>query len=127
AYAYDAVGRRTRRTTPTGQVTAYAYDSGGRPAHLTTGACRVGFTHDVAERETARVFGGFLTVASAWDEAGRLTAEELTVDGRVLNGRNYAYRSDGHLTELSDRLSGSRTFDLDAVGRVTAVHAQAWK
>ncbi|MEW1626927.1 putative T7SS-secreted protein [Streptomyces sp. NPDC089173] len=127
AYAYDAVGRRTRRTTPTGQVTAYAYDSSGRPAHLTAGGCRVGFTHDVAGRETARVFGGFLTVASAWDEAGRLSAEELTADGRALNGRSYSYRSDGHLTELSDRLSGSRTFGLDAVGRVTAVHARGWK
>ncbi|MFD8112350.1 putative T7SS-secreted protein [Streptomyces microflavus] len=127
AYAYDAVGRRTRRTTPTGQVTTYAYDSGGRPAHLTAGGCRVGFTHDVAGRETARVFGGFLTVTSAWDEAGRLSAEELTADGRALNGRCYSYRSDGHLTELSDRLSGSRTFDLDAVGRVTAVHARGWK
>ncbi|MFE7750030.1 hypothetical protein [Streptomyces sp. NPDC057428] len=36
-YAYDAVGRRTRRTTPTGQVTTYAYDNGGRPGHLIAG------------------------------------------------------------------------------------------
>ncbi|MFJ4966837.1 putative T7SS-secreted protein [Streptomyces sp. NPDC088729] len=126
AYAYDAVGRRTRRTTPTGQVTMYAYDGGGRPEHLTTGGRRVGFTHDVAGRETTREFGDSLTVTSAWDEAGRLSAEHLTVDGRALNSRSYSYRSDGHITTFSDRLSGTRTFGLDAVGRVTTVHAEGW-
>lgn len=40
SYAYNAVGRRTRRTTPTGHVTTYAYDAGGRPERLTTGGPR---------------------------------------------------------------------------------------
>lgn len=30
------------------------------------------------------------------------------------------------MTSVADGLSGSRTFDLDRVGRVTAVHAQGW-
>ncbi|SBV00099.1 RHS repeat-associated core domain-containing protein [Streptomyces sp. Ncost-T6T-1] len=125
-YAYDALGRRTRRTTPTGQVTTYAYDSGGRPEHLTAGEHRIGFAHDVAGRETARVFGDALTLTSTWDAAGRLATENLTVGERAVNSRSYAYRPDGHLTALTDGLSGTRTFDLDAVGRVTTVHARGW-
>ncbi|MFC9915842.1 putative T7SS-secreted protein [Streptomyces sp. NPDC127197] len=129
SYAYNAVGHRTRRITPTGHVTTYTYDASGRPERLTTGGSPVVFTHDVAGRETARVFAGFaapLTVTSAWDEAGRLSASHLTADGRTLNSRTYSYRPDGHLSSVSDLLSGTRTFDLDAVGQVTAVHAQGW-
>ncbi|MER5223124.1 putative T7SS-secreted protein [Streptomyces flaveus] len=129
SYAYNAVGRRTRRITPTGHVTTYTYDASGRPERLTTGGSPVVFTHDVAGRETARVFADFaapLTVTSAWDEAGRLSASHLTADGRTLNSRTYFYRPDGHLSSVSDLLSGTRTFDLDALGQVTAVHAQGW-
>ncbi|MFF8973842.1 RHS repeat-associated core domain-containing protein, partial [Streptomyces sp. NPDC014995] len=129
SYAYNAVGRRTRRITPTGHLTTYTYDASGRPDRLTTGGSPVVFTHDVAGRETARVFADFadpLTVTSAWDEAGRLSASHLSAGGRTLNSRTYSYRADGHLSSVSDLLSGTRTFELDAVGHVTAVHAQGW-
>ncbi|MET9436781.1 putative T7SS-secreted protein [Streptomyces sp. NPDC006551] len=125
-YAYDELGRRKRRTTPTGHVTSYAYGADGRPLRLTTGDQHVDFTHDAAGRELARVFGDALTLASAWDEAGRLAAQHVTAGGRAVNSRAYAYRADGHLTSVADRLSGTRTFDLDRAGRVTAVHAHGW-
>ncbi|MFF8974816.1 RHS repeat-associated core domain-containing protein, partial [Streptomyces sp. NPDC014995] len=125
-YAYDALGRRTRRVTPTGVVTAYGYDAVGRPARMTVGGREISFTHDAAGRELERVFGGTLTLASAWDEAGRLSSQHVTAGERSLNHRRYSYRADGHLASLSDALSGLRTFDLDAAGRVTAVHAQDW-
>ncbi|MBT2467303.1 RHS repeat protein [Streptomyces sp. ISL-66] len=126
SYAYDAVGRRTRRTTPTGHATSYTYGADGQPHRLTTGGRLVEFTHDAAGRELARVFGDAITVTSAWDEAGRLSEQHVTAAGRVVNSRAYAYRADGHLTSVADRLSGARTFDLDPAGRVTAVHAQSW-
>ncbi|MET8570652.1 putative T7SS-secreted protein [Streptomyces sp. NPDC004783] len=124
-YRYNAVGRRVGRTTPTGHVTTYAHDAAGRPGLLTAGGHQVTFTHDAAGRELSRVFGS-LTVTSAWDEAGRLSAEHLTAGGRTLNSRAYAYRADGHLSAVFDRLSGNRTFGLDPVGRVTAVTADDW-
>ncbi|MEU9592407.1 putative T7SS-secreted protein [Streptomyces sp. NPDC048193] len=124
-YRYDAVGRRVGRTTPTGHVTVYTHDAAGRPGFLTTGGHQVSFTHDAAGRELSRVFGS-LTVASAWDEAGRRSAEHLTAGGRVLDSRTYTYRADGRLAVVSGRLSGTRTFDLDPVGRVTAVTADDW-
>ncbi|MCX4783121.1 putative T7SS-secreted protein [Streptomyces sp. NBC_01264] len=126
SYAYDATGRRTRRTTPTGHVTSYAYGSDGQPHRLTTGGHRVEFTHDAAGRELARAFGDAITMTSAWDEAGRLSEQHITAAGRAVNSRAYTYRADGHLMSLADRLTGTRTFDLDRAGRVTAVHAQGW-
>ncbi|WP_405984498.1 putative T7SS-secreted protein [Streptomyces sp. NBC_00872] len=126
AYAYDELGRRKRRTTPTGHVTGYAYGPDGRPLRLTTGDHRVDFTHDAAGRELARVFGDAVTMASAWDEAGQLSAQTITAGARTVNRRSYTYRADGHLTSVVDQLSGARTFDLDQAGRVTAVHARGW-
>ncbi|MFE8013123.1 putative T7SS-secreted protein [Streptomyces antibioticus] len=129
SYTYDALGRVTRRITPTGHVTTYTYDTGGRPERLTAGGSPIVFTHDGAGRETARVFADFaapLTVASAWDEAGRLVASDLTSGGRTLNSRTYSYRQDGYLSSVSDLLSGTRTFELDAAGHVTAVRAPDW-
>ncbi|KUN90268.1 type IV secretion protein Rhs [Streptomyces bungoensis] len=125
-YSYDDLGRRVRRATPTGHVTTYAYDSDGLPARLTTGGRPVDFTHDAAGRELARAFGDALTVTSAWDEAGRLAAQHITAGADAVNSRAYAYRADGHLLSIADRLSGTRTFDLDPLGRVTAVHAPGW-
>ncbi|MCT4353742.1 RHS domain-containing protein [Streptomyces sp. Je 1-79] len=125
-YAYDALGRRTRRITTTGHVTSYVYGADGRARRLTTGGRHVDFTHDAAGRELSRVFGDALTVTSAWDEAGRLSTQHITAGGRAVNSRAYSYRADGHVTSVADRLSGTRTFDLDPAGRVTAVHAQGW-
>ncbi|MFD5507712.1 hypothetical protein ACFWIB_08045 [Streptomyces sp. NPDC127051] len=96
SYAYDAVGRRARRATPTGHVTSYAYGADGQAHRLTTGGHRVDFTHDAADRELARVFGDAVTVTSAWDEAGRLSEQHVTAAGRAVNSRAYGYRADGH-------------------------------
>lgn len=126
AYSYDALGRRTRRTTPTGHVSSYSYGADGRSHRLTTGGHRVEFTHDAAGRELARVFGDALTMTSTWDEAGRLSEQHIATAGRAVNSRAYGYRADGHLISVADRMSGTRTFDLDRVGRVTAVRAQGW-
>ncbi|MEV7066334.1 putative T7SS-secreted protein [Streptomyces collinus] len=124
-FRYNAVGRRVGRVTPTGHVTTYVHDAAGRPGLLTTGGQEIAFTHDAAGRELSRVFGS-LAVTSAWDEAGRLSAQQLIADGHMLNSRTYTYRADGHLSVVSDRLSGTRTFGLDPVGRVTAVTADDW-
>ncbi|WP_328582668.1 putative T7SS-secreted protein [Streptomyces sp. NBC_00370] len=125
-HAYDALGRRKHRTTPTGHVTSYAYGADGQPQRLTTGGRHINFTHDVAGRELARAFGDSVTVTSAWDEAGRLSEQHISAGARAVNSRAYTYRADGLLSSVADRLSGTRTFDLDRTGRVTAVHAHGW-
>ncbi|GGW60240.1 putative T7SS-secreted protein [Streptomyces xantholiticus] len=125
-YAYDAAGRRVRRVTPTGRATSYGYDAAGRPTHLTSGGHRITFTHDAAGRERHRAFGDRLALASERDGTGRLTTQHLTSGDRTVNLRAYTYRADGHLTVLDDALRGSFRFDLDPVGRVTAVTAAGW-
>ncbi|MFF7328570.1 putative T7SS-secreted protein [Streptomyces sp. NPDC008150] len=125
-YAYDALGRRVRRTTPTGHVTAYAYDADGLPARLTTGGRAVDFTHDAAGRELTRAFGPALVETSVWDDAGRLTGRHLGMGARTVAGRSWSYRADGRPVSVADRLGGTRTFDLDAAGRVTEVNSQGW-
>ncbi|WP_234348004.1 putative T7SS-secreted protein [Streptomyces specialis] len=125
-YAYDPLGRRTRRLTPTGQLTTYGYDSAGRPDHLTTGGHRIAFTHDARGNELERVIDDALTLTSTWDQAGRLATQHLTAGTRTLNHRAYTYRPDGHLTGLHDALRGSYEYGLDPIGRVTGVHADGW-
>ncbi|MFF2524888.1 RHS repeat-associated core domain-containing protein, partial [Streptomyces liangshanensis] len=125
-YAYDAVGRRIRRVTPSGRLTTYGYDGAGRLTHLTSDGRRTAFTHDAAGRELERVFGDDLTLSSSFDPAGRLSAQRLTISGRTVQSRAYTYRADGYLEAAHDQVSGTRRYELDPVGRVTAVHAHNW-
>ncbi|MEE1941120.1 DUF6531 domain-containing protein [Streptomyces sp. TRM 70361] len=126
-FSYDALGRRTRRVTPTGQVATYAYDAAGNRTALTTGGRTLDFTHDATGRETTRRVGE-VTLTQIWDPAGRITDQTLTGPDPTapVQHRSYHYRADGYLTAVDDLLAGHRTFDLDATGRVTAVHAANW-
>lgn len=128
SYAYDELGRPVGRTTPTGATSTWAYDSAGNRTRLTTAGRTIDFQHDVAGRELARHIGDELTLAHTFDELGRLTTQSLTTTGahHTVQHRTYTYRPDGNLTSVDDQLRGSRHFDLDPAGRVTAVHARDW-
>ncbi|UIX31614.1 DUF6531 domain-containing protein [Streptomyces sp. GQFP] len=133
---YDLLGRRTRRTTPSGATSHWSYDSAGLPTALVTAAGELTFAHDAAGRETARGLGGAATLTQSWDAGHRLveqiirtgTAEDQAGPGSptVRQARSYTYRADGHLIGIADLLGGSRRFDLDRAGRVTQVSAEAW-
>lgn len=85
------------------------------------------FTHDAAGRELARHIGESVTLTQAFDPLGRLTKQDLTgPTGHRLQHRAYTYRADGNLTAIDDDLNGTRHFDVDVAGRVTAVHAANW-
>ncbi|GAA2075804.1 hypothetical protein GCM10009801_30780 [Streptomyces albiaxialis] len=125
-HTYDALGRETRRVTPTGVVTTYAYDAAGNRTSLTTNGRTLDFAYDDAGRESHRTIGeGDLSLTHIWDPAGRLTAQSLDAEG-PLRERTYTYREDGYLQTVDDSLTGRTTYDLNAVGRVTAVHARGW-
>ncbi|MFE9304838.1 putative T7SS-secreted protein [Streptomyces sp. NPDC006856] len=125
-YAYDAVGRRTSRITPGGQRTSYTYDAAGRPARLSSGNHEFDFTRDKSGRELSRRIGETLTLTSVRDDSGRVAEQAISAGGRTVNRRRYTYSGDGHLTGIDDELNGQRRFDLDPVGRVTAVTASGW-
>ncbi|MGW7601713.1 putative T7SS-secreted protein [Streptomyces antimycoticus] len=127
SYAYDAAGNRTERITPSGLRSAWTYDAAGRPLSLTTADNALHFAYDAAGRETARTFGDDVTLTQAWDALDRMTGQTVTGPANALiQHRAYAYRPDDHLTEIRELTSGTRRFDLDPVGRVTAVHAHGW-
>ncbi|MGW0285855.1 putative T7SS-secreted protein [Streptomyces sp. NPDC003236] len=127
-YTYDAMGRRAGRTTPTGATTTWAYDAAGRRTGMVAASGHpIDFTYDDAGRELTRHIGDTITLDHTFDPVGRLTTQSVTgVGDRTVQHRTYSYRADGNLIGIDDHLSGSRRFDLDAAGRVTAVHAAGW-
>ncbi|MEU9678533.1 putative T7SS-secreted protein [Streptomyces parvus] len=126
SFTHDELGRRTGRTTPSGAVSTWTYDAAGRRTSLTTSGRTLTFEHDAAGQEVTRRLGEHVTIASQFDTMGRLTTQQVTGAGRSIQRRDYTYRADGHLVGLTDQLSGTKTFDVDTVGRVTAVHAANW-
>ncbi|MEU3414356.1 putative T7SS-secreted protein [Streptomyces sp. NPDC006658] len=126
-YTCDALGRRTGRTTPTGAVTTWSYDEAGRRTAMVASGRAIDFTYDEAGHELRRLVGGTITLEHAFDTMGRLTTQSVTgAGGQRVQQRTYAYRADGNVTAIEDHQSGPRRFDLDATGRVTAVHAAGW-
>ncbi|MGW1986785.1 putative T7SS-secreted protein [Streptomyces collinus] len=126
-YSYDESGRRTDRRTPSGATTTWSYDAAGRRTGILASGRTIDFTYDAAGRELTRRIGETLTLEHTFDAMGRLATQALTsADATLLQQRAYTYRADGHLTGIDDRLSGYRRFELDEVGRVTAVHAANW-
>ncbi|MFI1763560.1 putative T7SS-secreted protein [Streptomyces sp. NPDC020800] len=126
-YTYDELGRRTGRTTPTGAETTWSYDAAGRRTGMVASGRSIDFTYDEAGRELSRHIGGTITLEHAFDALGRLTTQSVSgAEGRAVQHRAYTYRADGNLIGIDDQLSGTRRFDLDPAGRVTAVHAAGW-
>jgi RHS repeat-associated protein len=129
---YDAAGRRTRRVTPSGVETDWDYDAAGRPSALRTGDRRVAFDYDLGGQEIERRVDAAFRLTQTWDRAHRLTGQHLLgpepgdarLTRRVLQQRDYTYRPDGNLTGVDDQLAGARTFELDQVGQITAVHGR---
>ncbi|MGF1431132.1 putative T7SS-secreted protein, partial [Kitasatospora sp. LaBMicrA B282] len=128
---YDLLGRRTSRTTPTATHSTWTHDAAGHPATLTTAGNTITFDRDAAGRETTRHLPDHLTLTTTWDTTHRLTSQTLTTTDpgatpATLQHRAYQYRADGTLTALHDQHTGTRRFDHDGAGRVTAVHATNW-
>ncbi|RAJ29635.1 RHS repeat-associated protein [Kitasatospora sp. SolWspMP-SS2h] len=131
---YDPLGRRVERRTPSGSVTAWQHDANHRTAVLEASGLRLAFGYDPAGRELHRWIGDRTALVSDWDARGRLTAQQLVaVDGgrpapasRLLNGRSWTYRADGVPTSQSDSTDGTRHFDLDPLGQVTASRTSGW-
>ncbi|MER5412094.1 putative T7SS-secreted protein [Streptomyces virginiae] len=125
-YTYDLLGRRVSRTTPSGVVSRWSYDAAGRCVSLTTSERAVTFEHDAAGHETARHIGESFSLVSQVDAMGRLTSQQVSSRGRAIQRRDYTYRADGHLVAVADDRTGTKRFDLDPAGRVTAVQAANW-
>ncbi|RBY80899.1 type IV secretion protein Rhs [Geodermatophilus sp. TF02-6] len=135
---YDVLGRRVRRRTPSGAESLWEYDANDRPVALHTAGHRLDFSYDAAGREIERRLDTGVVIAQDWDANSQLLAQTVTApslddarpesarQARVVQQRKYHYRADGYITQIDDLLSGSRRFDLDPVGRITAVTGAGW-
>lgn len=135
ANEYDARGQRISRTTPTGAVSVWSYDATGLPATLTAPGGTLTFERDAAGREATRYLGPGAALTQSFDAAGRLAGQVIWAYDQAqpsgtppsaLQQRAYVYRVDGYPLEISDQYGADRRFELDEVGRVTAVHAASW-
>ncbi|HET9143099.1 MAG TPA: DUF6531 domain-containing protein [Actinophytocola sp.] len=123
--AYDAAGRRLRRLTPSGTESRWTYDADDRPLALEVAGRTVRFGYDAAGREIRREFGAAVLTQS-WDVNHQLRAQRITARANPVQQRVYHYRADGAVIGVDDQLAGSRRFELDRAGRVTAVHGRNW-
>ncbi|MFF7144309.1 putative T7SS-secreted protein [Streptomyces nodosus] len=126
-YFYDDLGRRSGRRTPSGATTTWSYDAVGRRTGLVASGRSITFTYNEVGCELTRRIGETITLEHTFDALGRLTTQAVIgAGGRTEQQRIYRYRADGNLIGIDDQLSGRRRYDLDAAGRVTAVHAANW-
>ncbi|NEB32383.1 hypothetical protein G3I62_25375 [Streptomyces sp. SID14446] len=126
-FAYDLAGRRTSRTTPSGATSITTHDAAGGLARLVASGRTIDFERTPSGREAVRNIEGKVALTSGYDELDRLTSQTVTAQGgRSIQSRSYRYRSDGYVTDVDEQNSGGRHFELDAAGRVTAVHAYNW-
>ncbi|MEU2404522.1 putative T7SS-secreted protein [Streptomyces rubiginosohelvolus] len=126
-YTYDAMGRPASRVTPTGATTTWSYDESGRRVALVAEGGTIRHEFDASGRELKRRIGQFATLENTFDPLGRITAQFVRGDeGRTVQSRVYSYRADSHLTSVDDGLTGTRHFELDPLGQVTAVRAADW-
>jgi RHS repeat-associated protein len=133
---YDAAGRRVRRTTVSGARSEWGFDAAGRATRLAAATGGLDFRRDAAGQETSRALGANAALSQSFDLIGRLTAQAVWVRDaqaaddsgyRSVQGRSYVYRADGFPLEMSDLLGGGARFELDELGRVTAMQAAAWR
>jgi RHS repeat-associated protein len=110
---YDTAGRRVRRVTPSGATVDYAYDPLGKLTSVRAGAHALTFDRDPLGRAVTHRLDARPVVTQSWDAEGRLVAQDAAGQRRQLQ-----WRPDGQLVA-----DGQKRVDLDAVGRVAAIHA----
>jgi YD repeat-containing protein len=131
---YDAGGRPLSRTTPSGRVTTWQYDANGTPVQVISGGHEIAFGHDAARRETHRWISPTTAITQEWDALDRITARRvIAVEGvgeqrigRLLQERSWTYRADDLPVSVNDSSDGVARFDLDPLGRITAVNGATW-
>lgn len=127
---FDPQGRRIRRRTPAGIDSSWEYNANDQPTTLRTAGQTIRFDYDIADREIERHLGDNAVLAQEWDGNHRLLTQTLKAEtaqqNRLVQRRAYQYRADGYLTGMMDHLSGAKAFELDPVGRITAVQGQSW-
>lgn len=127
-YGYDAVGNRTRLSTPVGDAIG-SYDQNNRMTALTLpwgGA--IGYEHDALDRPTRRTLPNGIVTETTYDEVGQLRAllHRQGEGGPLLAGFRYGYDQNGQRSSEEDARFGlTRNFHYDVNLRLTGVTTAA--
>ncbi|MFF2851618.1 DUF6531 domain-containing protein [Streptomyces sp. NPDC058001] len=127
---YDALGRRTERTTPAGVVSRWEYDAESRPTNVRAGGRSMDFAYDTAGRETRRGLGGAAELRQNWQPSHYLAGQDIlsgVPDATPLEQRRYQYERGGHITAIEALGTGVRRYELDDAKRVTSVDGPEWR
>ncbi len=125
AFAYDVIGRRTHRRTPSGASSDLTYNWAGL-ASYTAGSHTFHFDRDALGREKTRTLDGTLTFHQDWDSVGRVTRQQLSTPHADLLEREFTYQADGSPVSIHDHAGGQRSFTVDESSRITSVQAERW-
>ena len=131
AYAYNAAGRITAITYPSGRVVSYSRSALGRVSAIATTASASAPVQSVASgigwapmsiRLAALTHGNGLTATRAYDGDGRLAALTLKDGATRLADLSYAYGDGMNLTAVNDNLSAASSVSLayDAAQRLAS-------
>ncbi|MBK8257047.1 MAG: DNRLRE domain-containing protein [Polyangiaceae bacterium] len=121
---YDAGGRMSSVTGPTGQTTQFEYDAAGRVTHITyPNGTGIVYTYGMLNRPTQieHLQGGSVTATwqYGYSQAGKVTSEQ----GPGVH-REYEYDGLGRLTKVQALSGGvvsqTVTYGYDATGNLTA-------
>lgn len=131
---YDLLGRRVRRSTPSGVVSEWAYDAVGEPLSLAGSGGSLGFEYDASGRETARRLGPGAALTQAYDAVGRLTGQGLWVSptsdpaAALTIPASAAVRAPEPETGIAEQVRAgyrniqSRAYSYRFDGQLTAIH-----
>ncbi|MFW6723064.1 DUF6531 domain-containing protein [Streptomyces sp. MAR4 CNY-716] len=128
--AYDQLGRRVSRRTPSGSVATWEYDANNQLTALRTAGRSIEFSYDAHGQETGRRLGPTALLSQTWDAANRMTEQAVHSeggDGASRIRRSYVYRPDNLVSRIDDSRVGVRRFTLDAEGRITAARTGSWR
>jgi len=81
---------------------------------------------DALHREVRRT-QGILTSEYVHDEAGRLISQRASYKNQLVVGREYAWRRDGQLKQMTDSHSGAHRYGYDALGRLTQAEGERFR
>ena len=123
-HQYDELGNRTVTTLPDGREIRHFYYGSGHRIQVNWGRRVISESgRDALHREVRRT-QGILTSEYVHDEAGRLISQRASYKNQLVVGREYAWRRDGQLKQMTDSHSGAHRYGYDALGRLTQAEGE---
>ena len=122
-FAYNAAGRRTRRSDQDGNITIYLYDALGRLDRMTDGPSQtiVDYDYEAAGRLSRKTLGNGVFTTYTYNDAGQVTLlVNSRADNTVLSRFAYTYDASGRRDSMTT-LAGTFTYGYDPLGQLTRV------